>query len=184
MRLVKTDKAREELTGSLRRVGRRERNLLILADGQKTIQDFEIIFKDEARLMADSLIREGYLTCIRLTQSQSPPKPTLKPTPESLHQTNADTFEGKRSLATTRMFLFDMCERMFSRRAPEQAQMFRDAFRKARDRESMLAAARDMLQAVELVAGAERADAIGQRIAMLLPVEVDDEAFALSTLHA
>ena len=165
MRLVKTEKAREELAGSFRRVGRRERNLLILADGQKTIQDFEIIFKDEARPMADSLIREGYLTGISLT----PPEPELQP-PQP-QPTNADAFEGKRSLATTRMFLFDMCERMFARRAPEQAQAFRDAFRNARDRESMLAAARDMMEAVELVAGAERADSIGQRIAMLLPIE-------------
>lgn len=164
MRLMKTEKAREELAGGFRRVGRRERNLLILADGQKTIQDFEIIFKDEARPMADSLIREGYLTGISLTRT--PPEPEPEPQPS-----NADAFEGKRSLATTRMFLFDMCERMFARRAPEQAQMFRDAFRNARDRESMLAAARDMMEAVELVAGAERADSIGQRIAMLLPVE-------------
>ena len=162
MRLVKTEKAREELAGGFRRVGRRERNLLILADGQKTIEDFEIIFKDEARPMADSLIREGYLTGISLTPT--PPTPLAQPV-------NVDAFEGKRSLATTRMFLFDMCERMFAQRAPEQAQAFREAFRHARDRESMLAAARDMLEAVELMAGADRADSIRQRIAMLLPIE-------------
>ena len=160
MRLVKTEKAREELEGGFRRVGRRERNLLILADGQKTIQDLESIFKDETRPLAESLIREGYLTGISMT----PPKPMRQPA-------NVDAFEGKRSLATTRMFLFDMCERMFARRAPEQAQMFRDAFRNARDRESILAAARDMMEAVEQIAGADRADSIGQRIAMLLPVE-------------
>jgi hypothetical protein len=163
MRLEKTEKAREELTGSLRRVGRKERNFLILADGQKTIHDFEIIFKEDARPMADLLIREGYLTGISLAPA---PQAPLLPTQPA----NVDSFEGKRSLATTRMFLFDICERMFARRAPEQAQAFRDALRNARDRESMLAAARDMMEAVALAAGAERADSLRERIAMLLPL--------------
>lgn len=178
MRLHKTEKAREELRSGLRRLGRRERNLLILADGHKTLQELESILKDEARALAESLIREGYLTGISLT----PPKPIEPPAKDQagakgsgamppVQSVNADAFEGKRSLATTRMFLFDICERMFARRAPEQAQAFCEAFRNARDRESMLAVARDMMEAVEQIAGAERADSISQRIAMLLPVE-------------
>jgi len=178
MRLQKTEKAREELQAASRRLGRRERTLLILADGQKTLQELESILKDEARPLAESLIREGYLTGISLTPA-APVQQAVKnkdaevassamPTAQPV---NADAFEGKRSLATTRMFLFDICERMFSRRAPERAQAFREAFRNARDRESMLAVARDMMEAVEQIAGAERADSISQRIAMLLPVE-------------
>lgn len=185
MRLQKTEKAREELRGSLRRLGRRERNLLILADGQKTMQELESMLKDEARVLAESLIREGYLTSISLT----PPKPTgpaakredsefVSSELPAAPLVSVDLFEGKRSLATTRMFLFDICERMFARRAPEQAQAFRDAFRSARDRESMLLVARDMMEAVEKIAGAERADSISQRIAMLLPVEADGQASA------
>jgi hypothetical protein len=178
MRLEKTEKAREELRGGFRRLGRRERNLLILADGKKTLKDIESILQDEARPLAESLIREGYLTGISLT----PPKRIEQPAKNqeggaassampTAQPVNADAFEGKRSLATTRMFLFDICERMFARRAPEQAQAFREAFRNARDRESMLAVAREMMEAVEQIAGAERADSISQRIAMLLPVE-------------
>jgi len=67
------------------------------------------------------------------------------------------------------MFLFDLCERLFARRHPEWAQTFRDALREARDRESMLAVSRRILAAVEEVAGAERADTLSERIAMLLP---------------
>ncbi|HEY8906781.1 MAG TPA: hypothetical protein VIM63_12155 [Rhodoferax sp.] len=174
MRLEKTEKAREELRGGFRRLGRRERNLLILADGQKTVQDIESILKDDARPLAESLIREGYLTGISLTPGE-PSRRSAKSqgsrSAASVKPVNADAFDGKRSLATTRMFLFDMGERMFARRAPEQAQAFREAFRHARDRESMLAVARDMMEAVEQIAGAERADSIRQRIAMLLPVE-------------
>lgn len=185
MRLQKTEKAREELRGGLRRLGRRERNLLILADGQKTMQDLEFMLKDEARELATLLIRDGYLTSISL----APPEPTRQAAKNQesgfvssvlppVQSVNADLFEGKRSLATTRMFLFDVCERMFARRAPEQAQVFREAFRSARDRESMLAVARDMMDAVEQIAGADRANSISQRLAMLLPVEVDVPASA------
>jgi hypothetical protein len=40
-------------------------------------------------------------------------------------KTSADNFEGKRSLATTRMFLFDIVERMFVRKMPELANHLR-----------------------------------------------------------
>ena len=69
------------------------------------------------------------------------------------------------------MFLFDICERMFARRDPLMAEAFREALRAAKDRESMLAAGRDMLAEIEKAAGPERADSISQRIAMLLPPE-------------
>jgi len=186
MRLEKTEKARQELHGNQRHLGRRERTLLILADGHKTLSDIEMILKDDARPLAEGLIRDGYLTGISLTPAAtlaSGPhhnkataaepvfEPTITQAFEAMQEVNADNFDGKRSLATTRMFLFDICERMFSRRAPEQAQMFREAFRHAKDRESMLATAREMMEAIEEIAGPDRADSISQRIAMLLPVQ-------------
>ena len=86
-------------------------------------------------------------------------------------QVAADQFEGKRSLATTRMFLFDICERMFAQRNPEMAEGFREALRNAKDRETMLAASRQMLEEIEKIAGHERVDSISERIAMLLPAD-------------
>lgn len=87
-------------------------------------------------------------------------------------EVGADSFEGKRSLATVRMFLFDISERMFTRKAPDLAVQFREALRNAKDRDSMLAVSREMLEEVERVAGADRADSISERLAMLLPAEV------------
>ena len=48
-----------------------------------------------------------------------------------------DNFKGKHSLATTRMFLFDIVEQMFVRNMPELANYLRDQLREACDRESM-----------------------------------------------
>ena len=131
------------------------------------------------------LLEEGYLTKhTEQAPAKAPARVKTKPVPEPEALTpselpsissfgpppgGADPFEGKRSLATTRMFLFDICERMFARRSPEMAQYFREELRNAKDRKTMLATSRKMLEHIETVAGYERADALSERIAMLLP---------------
>lgn len=76
---------------------------------------------------------------------------------------------GRRSLAIAKMLLFDVCERMFARRSEVIAERMREALRMANDRESLLAAAGDMLAEIEVNAGPECAKSIGDRIAMSLP---------------
>jgi hypothetical protein len=164
MFLLKTDKARQELQpGGRRTLGQRERALLLMADGQRSVTDFGQLFgsRDEAGRVALHLVQEGYL------HRSQPAAPAAAPPPQAAPA--ADVFDGKRSLATTRMFLFDLCERMFVRRDPIVAGQFRDQLREARDRESMLAAASAMLGEIEKLAGAERAASIRERIDKLLP---------------
>ncbi len=185
MQLHKTDRARAELKPGVRTLGQRERTLLLLADGRKSVQDFRPLFDGDGEAVALRLLREGFLE----TRSETPatPRPAAKPAiaetqqnapgPET-RQLAADPFAGKRSLATTRMFLFDLCERMFARRNPEMAEGFREALRNAKDRETMLAASRQMLEEIEKIAGHERADSISERIAMLLPSDSYADAAA------
>lgn len=154
MLLQRTDKARDELRPGMRTLGLRERSLLLMADGNKSLFDINAVMGGQAEPIVLDLVRRGYLQTATRTAA-------------------ADPFEGKRSLATTRMFLFDICERMFARRDPALAEQFREALRNAKDRESMLAAGRDMLAEIEKAAGPERADSISERIAMLLPPEAD-----------
>ena len=154
MLLQRTDKARDELRPGMRTLGLRERSLLLMADGNKSLFDINAVMGGQAEPIVLDLVRQGYLQTATRTAA-------------------ADPFEGKRSLATTRMFLFDICERMFARRDPALAEQFREALRNAKDRESMLAAGRDMLAEIEKAAGPERADSISERIAMLLPPEAD-----------
>lgn len=180
MQLHKTSRARAELLPGVRTLGQRERTLLLLADGSKSARDFHILFGGEGEEIALRLLQQGYLE----KQAQKPPAKAQAPEPAAITPSElpgissfspppagADQFEGKRSLATTRMFLFDICERMFARRSPETAEYFRQALRNAKDRESMLSASREMLEHVEKLAGPERADALSERIAMLLPPE-------------
>jgi hypothetical protein len=165
MFLIKTEKARQELQPGRRTLGQRERALLLMADGQRSVTDFGELFggRDEAGRVALDLVREGYLLTAPALPAQQPPASAPPPA------VSADTFDGKRSLATTRMFLFDLCERMFVRRDPAAAGQFRETLREARDRESMLSVAEAMLGEIEKLAGTERAASIRERILRLLP---------------
>lgn len=184
MQLHKTDRARAELKPGVRTLGQRERTLLLMADGSKSAQDFRPLFEGDGEAIALRLLRDGFLeahpgkTSAPAKNPAPAPGHTLTPaqlqnfpSPETTQaiQVSADQFEGKRSLATTRMFLFDICERMFARRNPEMAERFREALRNAKDRETMLSASREMIEEIEKIAGHERADSISERIAMLLP---------------
>ena len=188
MRLQKTDRARAELKPGVRTLGQRERTLLLLADGSRTISDFRPLFAGNGEQIALQLLKDGFLEThpaggiatlfvplqpALLKAGAARPRANLPGSavtqaPQA-DQVSADQFDGKRSLATTRMFLFDLCERMFTRRNPALAEAFREDLRNAKDRESMLTVSREMLVQIEAVAGHERADSIAVRIAMLLP---------------
>ncbi len=201
MHLVRTEKARQELRPGVRTLTQKQRSVLLLADGRKSLLDLRGLFDGEAEILALELLREGYLAVGGAAGAARPaatPSTTPASTQASMTSTGAfrvngtgsapavpapvaalaavaavaaDSFEGKRSLATTRMFLFDLCERMFARRDPALAERFRAELRVAKDRDSMLNAGRAMIEEIERVAGHERADSIAQRIAMLLPPE-------------
>ena len=159
--------------------------MLLLADGLSTVSYLSSLFQGESEKLVLQLVKTGYLSEVPLVEPQSSKNGgaaeilsheksrtvVLMLALTASAPLSVDQFDGKRSLATTRMFLFDICERMFSRRAPEQAEFFRTSLRNSRDRVSMLAAGREMLLEIEKVAGYERADSIRERIAMLLPSE-------------
>ncbi|MDP3356788.1 MAG: hypothetical protein Q8M51_13140 [Polaromonas sp.] len=188
MQLHKSDKARLELSSKARVLNLRERSALFLVDGRKTRREVQGLLQDDAGIL-DKLISTGYLIVVPGAtpspvgvKAKTPLAPEPVPAPARSIELpaaeapvtsaqGADNFEGKRSLATTRMFLFDICERMFVRKMPELAKQFRDQLREARDRASMMVIARDIIVHVEEIAGAERADGLSERIAMLLPSE-------------
>lgn len=193
MFLLKTDKAREELRPGRRSLSQRERALLLMADGRHSMTDFGPIFGgvEEAGRVARDLEAQGYLRWSgpapegAAPAASAPVQPIRTrdaatameaPARSGAHADEAagnaaDNFDGKRSLATTRMFLFDLCERMFARRDPAQAERLREALREARDGVTMLVVADTMLADIEREAGAERAASIRARIEKLLPAE-------------
>ncbi len=192
--LLKTDKAVAELRSRQRTLGLKERALLLLADGKKTGPELASLVQAEATLI-HALLNQGYLAPVQIPAPQTPAsaKGKTQPVPAATASTPsvpspagekppahpaqpvrgaADTFDGKRSLVTARMFLFDVAERMFARRDPALVEAMREQFRGAHDRESLQSVARELLQRIETEAGSTRADDISARLAMLLPDDI------------
>ncbi len=160
MLLQKTDKARLELSPGVRTLSLRERSLLLLADGRPKVE-LDAMYNGLGAEMVRELLHQGYLTELSLpgTSADAGADAGEAPAPSS----------ALRSLAGARMYLFDMCERMFARRDPELAAQFREALRAARDRESMLEVGEGLLAEITVQAGAERAASVRERMRQLLP---------------
>jgi len=159
--LLKTDKARHELSPGVRTLSLRERSLLLLADG-RPLAELQAMYNGVGAEMVAELLRQGYLAepvVANAPGSASGSVPGSAPAPS----------QALRSLAGTRMYLFDICERMFSRRHAELAQRFRDALRSARDRDSMLDVGEALLDEITVMAGAQRAASVRERMEQLLP---------------
>ncbi|AOW15490.1 hypothetical protein LPB72_17800 [Hydrogenophaga crassostreae] len=175
--LNKTDKGRQELSPGKRTLGQRERAILLMADGKKPDALLAQLFGGQGRQLIQALLQSGHLHHPAPPASQIPnhnkepaPAAPSKPDPRATAaKTHGEPFTGQRSLATARMFLFDLSERLFAPRDPSLAHHYRNALREARDGEAMLKVGRDIISKVETLAGSERADGISERLAKLLP---------------
>ena len=162
--LNKTDKGRAELQPGLRTLGQRERAVLLVTDGRQVTETLQALFGGLGANILHSLLADGYIV------EQAPPALAASPRTEpAAPQGSVDTFSGPRSLASARMFLFDLSERLFTPGDKDMAKRFHTALREARDAPAMLVVSKDILAAVERLAGAGRADAISERLAKLLP---------------
>ena len=161
--LNKTDKGRAELLPGQRQLAQRERALLLMADGRKPEAELFALFEGQGRDLVAGLLARGYLV------DEKPAAPAPAPETRRPAAVSANAFSGPRSMASARMFLFDLSERMFAPSDKALAQRYRDALREARDLSGMLAVSREMVADVERLAGSERADGISERLARLLP---------------
>lgn len=187
--LRKTEKGRLELRPGHRSLGQRERALLLVADGQQTESQMASLFSGDGRRLLDQLLDQGYLER-RLTgrsgndakyvpPARTPhagnksPSAQLSPPASKGH---GDSFTGAPSLASARMFLFDLSERLFAPRDKDMALRYREALREARSPQTMLQVGQLMIADVEVLAGAERAENIRERLMRLLPHDLVDNA--------
>ncbi|MBX3610952.1 MAG: hypothetical protein KF871_13760 [Hydrogenophaga sp.] len=161
--LNKTDKGRQELLPGQRTLGQRERAILLVADGRKATASLHALFHGDGRAIVEALVAGGYLAEESTATVATPAAaaPTLRG--------SVDTFSGPRSLASARMFLFDLSDRMFAPRDRALADRYRNALREARDADAMLAVAREMLSDIEQHAGADRAQSVAERLFKVLP---------------
>ncbi len=149
MLLQKTAKAIRELAPGQRSLSQRERNLLLLADGKTTGELTHLLGQGSSSLI-EQLVLGEYL----ISAQQD--------------DTVTETIRPSKSLASTRMFLFDVCERMFANRHEDIAQAMRQKLREARDKTALRHVCLEILHAVENIAGPKRAAAIAPHLHHLL----------------
>ena len=175
IKYFKTEKGRYELAPGVRTLSQRERSFLLMATGQRTLADISKVLPGDSVEIASRLLEKGFIALPVAAEPSHSKLDMRDPAGESTTLQNAgqiDVFHGKKSLAATRMYLFDMSERIFSRKDPALADRLRSRLREARDRESMLDVSTELLEVIERLAGSERANHVRDRIAKLLPAEV------------
>ena len=147
MILQKTAKAQEELQPGKRQLPQRARSLLLMAGG-KSMEELQALLGSDHAALAQQLVAQGYLEWIGESSS-----PALAPAI---------------NMAGTRMYLFDLCERLFANRHEMLAQSLRAQLREARDLAALRCAGLALLQAVQSHAGEERAATLREQLRGLL----------------
>lgn len=178
MILQKTAKAQEELQPGSRQLPQRARSLLLLAGG-KSLEELSAMLGSDHAALAQQLVEQGYLQL----QPASPAKmrnPAVHPAVSLTSITTQSSALAPApanpaasaapgiNMAGTRMYLFDMCERLFANRHETLAQTLRTQLREARDLGSLRNAGISLLNAVQEHAGEERAQSLRERLSSLL----------------
>lgn len=176
--LEKTPKALQSLSQRGRDLTPRHRALLLLANGQRHVREFDALMGQNVVDLVAQLVREGYLRAVDPRAAEPPaddpttamprPRPAAQ-APAAPKEVAADRFSHGRSIAAARMYLFDMAERFFARAQPDLALQLRSLFREARDVPELVESAWFLLSHVKAVAGEERAEGIRVRLATMLP---------------
>ncbi|MEX8191354.1 hypothetical protein [Comamonas guangdongensis] len=177
MILQKTAKALEELQPGKRQLPQRARSVLLVAGGKSLDEIRSLLGADHAEL-AQQLVAQGYL---QLASAHSPGHSAkaqagqIAP-PATAEAAGADQAPPAINMAGTRMYLFDLCERLFANRHEALAQALRTQLREARDLPTLRDAGLSLLAAVQEHAGEERAQSLQERLAALLAHGAGGEA--------
>jgi len=176
----KTDLARTALQAHRAPLDMRQRRLLILCDGQRSIADLTGLMGQEAPAMVIQLIQGGYLETgpvaeaapapmPETTQHVAPPPAPAVPAPV----TAPAPVERRRSLVSARIYLLGILE---MQRHPQAAALFRD-LQQARAEDDVVKVLQAALQVLPGMTSEGYCQRVRQRLLEALPMEHCD-AFA------
>ncbi len=175
----KTDLARTALQAHRAPLDMRQRRLLILCDGQRSIADLTGLLGPEAPAMVIQLVQAGYLSTG--TGATAPP-PSLAAAVEPLQPAvpaaapaapPGTSVERRRSLVAARIYVLGILE---MQRHPQAAALFRD-LQQARAEEEVLQRLQSAMQMLPGLTSEGYCQRVRQRLLEALPLEHCD-AFA------
>ncbi|HDS1124316.1 TPA: hypothetical protein QDZ60_001600 [Stenotrophomonas maltophilia] len=172
----KTDLARTALQAHRAPLDMRQRRLLILCDGQRTVAELTGLLGQEAPAMVIQLVQSGYLdtgpTAAPLPAPAVPvARPAVSPAPTPV--TTSAPVERRRSLVAARIYVLGILE---MQRHPQAAALFRD-LQQARAEDEVLQRLQSAMQMLPGLTSDGYCQRVRQRLLEALPLEHCD-AFA------
>ncbi len=180
--LRKTSTGRREQQQRSQALSARQRHVLILCDGQRAIGELCALMGQEAQQLARELLAAGFVERVGLANAPEPVEVPLKRTSKTSAQASSASEPSpssvsasqlaqavapppRRSIALSRMYMFDMLERLLGAQSgPARAHL------RAADRpEAVLAALQECLALIAEIAGSVQADKVRQQLCDMLP---------------
>ena len=165
MPISKTDKARAELAVSRGELSRRQRTLLVLADGRRSTDELLSMVDGAESGDLRKLLEQGYLRDPTIAPIKAPVN-AATPTPAALALLTESPNDHERRLrlstVATRVFLLNMIERVVSPSDHALRQRLRVMLGTARDEQALIATTDQLLIHLGAHAGAQRAASVRQ----------------------
>ncbi|MCF3478537.1 hypothetical protein GUV60_00450 [Stenotrophomonas maltophilia] len=170
----KTELARTALQAHRAPLDMRQRRLLILCDGRRSITDLTGLLGQDAPTMVIQLVQAGYLsTGTGAAAPPPPPAATVAPQPATPAAAAATAVERRRSLVAARIYVLGILE---MQRHPQAAALFRD-LQQARAESEVLQVLHSAMQMLPGLTSEGYCQRVRQRLLEALPLEHCD-AFA------
>ncbi|NMT36599.1 hypothetical protein HGQ62_18340 [Stenotrophomonas maltophilia] len=167
----KTELARTALQAHRAPLDMRQRRLLILCDGQRSIADLTGLLGQDAPAMVIQLVQAGYLsTGTGATAAPPPPADAATPapaTPAAAPAAPATGSERRRSLVAARIYVLGILE---MQRHPQAAALFRD-LQQARAESEVLQVLHSAMQMLPGLTSEGYCQRVRQRLLEALPLE-------------
>lgn len=172
----KTDLARTALQAHRAPLDMRQRRLLILCDGQRSIAELTGLLGQEAPAMVIQLVQAGYLSTGPAAAAPSPPAVAEPVRPASVQVPAAPAatpVERRRSLVAARIYVLGILE---MQRHPQAAALFRD-LQQARAEDEVVQRLHSAMRMLPGLTSDGYCQRVRQRLLEALPLEHCD-AFA------
>lgn len=167
----KTELARTALQAHRAPLDMRQRRLLILCDGQRSIADLTGLLGQDAPAMVIQLVQAGYLsTGTGATAAPPPPADAAAPaptTPAAAPAAPATGSERRRSLVAASIYVLGILE---MQRHPQAAALFRD-LQQARAESEVLQVLHSAMQMLPGLTSEGYCQRVRQRLLEALPLE-------------
>lgn len=168
--LSKTALGRREQQQRSQALGAKQRHVLILCDGRRTLGELRALMGDEVLPLAQALLASGHVERVGASDRVAKVATALVPSAVPAAQRSQELAQAvasapRRSIALSRMYMFDVIERTLGHHSgPARAHL-----RAADQPDAIVLALQECLLLIAEVAGQTQADKVRAQLCTMLP---------------